>query len=68
MRWKRWFQSCVSSSCRLLSRSEESSQGRSELFWVRGVHRSAAQTLDGKLRARAPQWETWTERLLLCSV
>src|ERR1043166_46945 len=26
------FQSCVSSSCRLLSRSEEGSQGRSELF------------------------------------
>src|ERR1043165_3196931 len=30
-----------------LSRSEEGSQGRSELFWVRGVHRSAAKTLDG---------------------
>lgn len=42
--------SCVSSSYRLLSRSEEGSQGRSELFCVRGVHRSEAlraKTLDG---------------------
>jgi hypothetical protein len=38
----RFPKSCVSSSCRLLSRSEEGSQGRSELFLVRGVHRSAA--------------------------
>lgn len=30
-----------------VSRSEEGSQGRSELFCVRGVHRSAAKTLDG---------------------
>jgi hypothetical protein len=30
-----------------VSRSEEGSQGRSERFPVRGVHRSAAKTLDG---------------------
>ena len=44
----RRFLSCVSSSCRLLSRSEEGSQERSELFCSRGVHRSAAKTLDGR--------------------
>ena len=39
--------SCISSSCRLLSRSEEAVKGGANCFVVRGVHRSEAETLDG---------------------
>jgi len=41
-----------------VSRSEEGSQGRSELFFVRGVHRSAAKTLDGLRSEGYLQWQS----------
>lgn len=52
-----------------VSRSEEGSQGRSELFCVRGVHRSVAKTLDG-LRSEGYLQvypSTVMEKLFLCS-
>jgi len=41
-----------------VSRSEEGSQGRSERFPVRGVHRSEAKTLDGLRSEGYLQWST----------
>jgi hypothetical protein len=39
------FRAAGSSSCRLLSRSEDAVKGGANCFVVRGVHRSEAQTL-----------------------